>query len=279
MTQNITVPAIPEGHYADIGNGLRIHYQDAGTGTPMLWLHGSGPGASGYSNFKRNYPFFAERGHRTIVADNLGFGYSSKPADVEYGIDFVVNGVIGLLDKLGIERCSVVGNSHGGAVAIKLALTQPERVSKLILMAPGGIEEREAYVKMAGIRTMMKVFFGPDGITREGMRKVFGLQLFDPTLLDEVTLDERCQIAELQPKVVMSSLHVPHLAPLLPEIACPVLGWWGVDDQFCPATGAPILARGCRDARVTMVSRCGHWVMVEHPALFNRVTLDFLSHG
>jgi 4,5:9,10-diseco-3-hydroxy-5,9,17-trioxoandrosta-1(10),2-diene-4-oate hydrolase len=143
-------------------------------------------------------------------------------------------------------------------------------------MAPGGLEEREVYMGMAGIRTMMKVFLGADGVTRDGMRKVFGLQLFDPSTLAEETLDERLAIAQIQPKRVMTTLGVPHLTPRLPELTCPVLGFWGIDDQFCPPSGATHLARGCKDARVTMLSRCGHWVMVEHPALFNRMALDFL---
>jgi 4,5:9,10-diseco-3-hydroxy-5,9,17-trioxoandrosta-1(10),2-diene-4-oate hydrolase len=262
---------------ADIGDGLKIHYTDVGRGEPVVFLHGSGPGASGHSNFKKNYPFFAEHGRRAIVVDNLGFGQSSKP-DVDYGMDFVVGGIKRLLDTLGIERCAVIGNSHGGACAIQLALDQPARVSKLVLMAPGGLEEREAYMKMAGIRTMMKVFLGPDGITRDGMRTVFQLQLFDPSLLDDETLDERLAVAVTQPKRVMTTLAVPHLAPRLGELTCPVLGFWGMDDQFCPVSGATTLARNVRDARVTLLSRCGHWVMVEHPDLFNRATLDFLEH-
>ena len=269
--------AVPEGKYVDIGDHLQMHYHEAGRGTPLVFLHGSGPGASGWSNFKKNFPFFAERGHRCLVVDNLGFGHSSKPDDRDYTLDFVAGGVISLLDRLGIEKCAIVGNSHGGAVAIQVALLRPERVSKLVLMAPGGLEEREVYMKMSGIRTMMKVFLGPEGITRDGMREVFGLQLYDPSQLDEDTLDERIEIAHLQPKRVLSSLQVPHLAPHLGGIACPVLGWWGAQDNFCPVSGATTLATQCKDARVELVSRCGHWVMVEHTELFNRVTLDFLA--
>src|SRR5690606_11148608 len=137
--------------------------------------------------------------------------------------------------------------------AIQLALDEPARVSRLVLMAPGGLEEREAYMKMSGIRTMMKEFLGPDGITPEGMRTVFGLQLLEPAQLEEATLDERLAIAKDQPKRVMTSLHVPHLAPRLPELACPVLGWWGMNDNFCPSTGAVTIARSCKDERVTLL--------------------------
>ena len=276
-TRSVDTPSVPEGHYADIGDGLRIHYHDAGTGFPMVFLHGSGPGASGYSNFKGNFPYFAERGYRTIVVDNLGFGYSSKPDDVDYKMDFVTGGVIRLLDKLGIDKCAVVGNSHGGAVAISLALAQPERVSKLVLMAPGGLEETKTYMKMEGILTMMKVFRA--GITREGMRKVFGLQLFNPDQLEEKTLDERVEMAALQPKRVLMSLRVPHLTPELSKLTCPVLGWWGMNDQFCPATGGPTIAANVKNARVVLLSQCGHWVMVEHQDLFNRQTLEFLNES
>jgi 4,5:9,10-diseco-3-hydroxy-5,9,17-trioxoandrosta-1(10),2-diene-4-oate hydrolase len=270
---------IPEGKYADIGDGLRIHYHELGdpAGPVVVFLHGSGPGASGWSNFKHNAPVFAERGHRVLVIDNLGFGRSSKP-DVDYGLDFVAGGAARALDRIGgVDRYAIVGNSHGGACAIKLALDHPAKVSRLVLMAPGGLEDREAYMGMSGIRTMMKVFFGPGGISRETMRTVFELQLHDPSLLDDETLDERVAVAQDQPKRVMASLAVPNLAPRLHELACPVFGWWGTGDNFCPSTGATTLAAKCKDARVMLLSRCGHWVMVEHPALFNRLTLDFLA--
>ena len=268
--------AVPEGKYADIGDGLRVHYQEEGEGRVVLFLHGSGPGASGYSNFRRNYPVFAAEGFRVIVPDTLGFGYSSKPDDVEYTLDFLARAVRRLTQSLGIERCSIVGNSHGGAMAIQLALDHPSLVERLILMAPGGLEVREAYGKMEGIRTMMKVFLGPEGITREGMRRVFSLQLFDQGALTEEILDERMEIAVTQPKRVLTSMVVPHLAPELARIECPVLAFWGMNDKFCPVSGAMTMAERCKRSRVLLLSACGHWVMVEHTNVFNRMSLDFL---
>jgi 4,5:9,10-diseco-3-hydroxy-5,9,17-trioxoandrosta-1(10),2-diene-4-oate hydrolase len=271
----MTTALLPEGRYSDAGDGRRIHYHDVGSGFPVVFLHGSGPGASGYSNFHGNYPHFAEHGFRAIVPDSLGFGYSSKP-DVDYGLDLVLSGLKHLLRNLGVERCAVVGNSHGGALAIKLALDEPKLVSKLILMAPGGLEVRERYMEQRGIRSMFKAVTAPEGITQDSLRKVLGLQLFDAQLVTDELVAQRWQIAQVQPKRVLTTLSVPHLAPRLPELQCPVFALWGNNDQFCPVSGAGILSDGCRDSRVLRISNCGHWVMVERRALFNRLSSDFL---
>jgi len=274
-----TQRAVPEGKYADIGDGLRIHYHEAGEGKPVLFLHGSGPGASGWSNFRHNFPYLAGRGYRCIVADTLGYGYSSKPDDRDYTLDWLVSGVKKFLDAIGVERCAVIGNSHGGAMSMKLALDHPAVVEKLVLMAPGGLETRETYMNMDGIKAMMKAFFGREGITRDTMRRVFELQLFDRSLVTDGLLDERVEIANLQPKRVLSSMQVPNLSGELGKIQCPTFALWGVDDKYCPVSGAMTIATNLPGARVLMISKCGHWVMVEHAAVFNRLCLDFLQEG
>lgn len=270
------MPAVPEGHYVDVGDGHRIHYHDVGAGRPLLWFHGSGPGASGWSNFRRNYPAFAEAGFRCVVPDTLGYGYSSKPDDVEYTLDFLAAKVRRFTDALGIDRCAIVGNSHGGALAIQYALNHPETVSELVLMAPGGLEVRERYLEMRGIRTMMKIFMAEGGITPDNIRKIFQLQLFDPTLVTDDIVAERYEIALTQPKKVLTSMVVPHLAPRLPELQARVYGLWGLDDQFTPVSGAQTIASSCPGSKVMTINQCGHWVMVEHAKLFNRTCLDFL---
>ena len=135
---------LPKGSFATLANGFQFHYHDGGQGDVVLFLHGSGTGASGFTNFKKNIDFFQRNGFRTIVPDLPGYGFSDKPEDEIYTMSFFNNLLLELLDHLNIANCSVVGNSLGGALAMGLSLEQPKRFSKLILMAPGGLEDFNA---------------------------------------------------------------------------------------------------------------------------------------
>jgi 4,5:9,10-diseco-3-hydroxy-5,9,17-trioxoandrosta-1(10),2-diene-4-oate hydrolase len=277
------VSPIPVGHFADIGPvagaAQRVHYHDQGTGEAVIFLHGAGGGASGYSNFKGNYPIFAEAGYRAVVPDLLGYGLSSKTElPLQYDLDFFVAGVKGLVDKLGLTNITLLGNSLGGAVALGYALAHPEDVKRLILMAPGGVEDLDTYLAMPGIANMFAIYkSGKTGA--EAMRSVMTMQLFDPSLLTDDIINERAPIAATQTNAARSVLRVPNMTAQLHTLACPVFGFWGVNDQFNPVGGAMKLVENCPNARILLVNRCGHWVQVEHRDMFNRACIDFLQHG
>ena len=275
----MVVEAVPEGKYADVGGGITMHYHEKGSGEQgtVLFVHGSGPGASGWSNFKGNYPFLAEHGFRTIVPDTLGYGYSTKPAEGAFSLSDVAAQYKALLDSLGVERATVVGNSQGGAIAIAMALNYPELVEKLVLMAPGGLEAREVYMEMEGIKAMIRVLF-KEGISKETMRKVFTLQLHDESLITDEIIEQRYQVATTQHKDNIARIHVKNQEDRLSESECPVLCFWGANDKFCPPTGAAKIAERCKDSRTMLLSSCGHWVMVEYKSLFNSLTLQFLQN-
>lgn len=268
-----------EGQFATLKNGWRMHYHVLGEGAPILFLHGSGPGASGWSNFHANAVFLASHGYQCILADSLGYGLSEKPTDVVYSLAVMSGAIVELMDILGHERFTIAGNSQGGAQAIRIALDHPQRVERLILMAPGGLENREIYMEMKGIRAMMRCLYGPEGVTLEGMRKVFERQLFDPALITDELVQSRYEVALTQPLHVFRSMQVDNQSERLHELQCPVLGLWGMDDLFCPPSGAVTMASRVPNIRMTLFSRCGHWVMVEHEAAFNRLCLDFLQNG
>ena len=267
---------LPIGHFVTLDSGLRLHFLDEGSGPVVLWLHGSGPGASGFSNFKGNYPQFAASGFRNLVVDLPGFGRSDKPEDAQYNLDFFVSAMSGFLKAVGVKRATLLGNSLGGAIALGMALAEPECVEKLILMAPGGVEDRETYFKMIGIQRMVELYnAGPLGI--EHMRRIMSLQLFDSSQLDDKLLAERVAVAVLQPRNLFTTMLVPNMTERLEELRAPILGFWGTDDNFNPASGALKVLTHAPDARFIMLNRCGHWVQVEHRELFNKACLEFLK--
>lgn len=269
---------LPIGKYATLPNGLTLHYLDIGTGPTIVWLHGSGPGAGGFSNFKGNYPVFQNAGFRNIVLDLPGFGRSDKPSDVDYDLDFFVTNLKYLLDEIDISQCTLLGNSLGGAIALGFTLAYPERIKSLILMAPGGVEDRATYFEMEGIKRMVAVYAeGPMGV--EQMRKVMSLQLFDPTQLPESILEERAAVAVLQPDNLFSNMLVRNMTAELNQIHCPILGFWGTDDKFNPASGTFKCLENAPNCRFTVLNQCGHWVQVEHQTLFNRQCLEFLEEN
>ena len=276
----MVVEAVPEGKYVDVGNGITMHYHEAGGGDRgvILFVHGSGPGASGWSNFKGNYPFLAEHGYRTIVPDTMGYGYSTKPEDGAFSLDDVAAQYKALLDALGVARATVVGNSQGGAIAITMALNYPDLVEKLVLMAPGGLEARETYMEMEGIKAMIRVLY-KEGISKETMRKVFTLQLHDESKITDEVIEERYQVAMTQHKDNIARIRVANQEERLSEIQCPVLCFWGANDKFCPSTGAAKIAANCPNSRTMLIANCGHWVMVEYQTLFNNLTLTFLNNA
>lgn len=277
MHNTVDLP-LPTGEYVTLDNGLTLHYLDIGQGPVVVWLHGSGPGASGFSNFKGNYPLFEKAGYRNIVVDLPGFGRSDKPADVNYDLDFFVSNLKALLDKIGIDKATLLGNSLGGAIALGTALASPQLVEKLILMAPGGVEERETYFQMEGIKRMVEVYGqGPMGV--EQMRQVMTLQLFDSSQLQDSLLEERVAVAVTQPANLFSTMLVPNMTEQLHTIQAPILGFWGSNDLFNPPAGSFKILDNAPNARFIMLNRCGHWVQVEHQALFNRECIDFLQNA
>src|SRR5260370_29121414 len=130
------------GRFADAA-GMRLHYHEGGPaeqvgGTPVVMLHGGGPGASAWSNFGRNLPVLAAR-FRTLMVDQPGFGSSAKPPVTGHYFTFAAQALAALLDELGIGQVHLIGNSLGGGTAVRFALRFPERTGRLVPLGPGGL--------------------------------------------------------------------------------------------------------------------------------------------
>lgn len=260
----------------NVSGGHEIAVGEIGQGPAVVFIHGSGPGASGHSNFRQNVAAFVATGYRVILPDLIGYGASSKPEGIDYTLQLFTDTLHEALLAHGIERAALVGNSLGGGIAVQMTLDHPAFVSALVLMAPGCVEERETYFAMPGIAKMVSNFGGPDFSIDEQRRLIANL-VYDSSSVSEELVAERYAVARTQPKDVLVRMRTPNLAPRLGEVKQPILGLWGLQDDFCPASGARHFLDACDDVRFIAFNKVGHWVQVERAAEFNRYSVGFLD--
>ena len=244
----------------------------------VVFIHGSGPGASGASNFRQNIDAFVAAGYRVILPDLIGYGASSKPEGLDYTLQLFTDSLYEALLAHGITRASLVGNSLGGGVALQMTLDHPEFSTNLVLMAPGCVAEREAYFVMPGIAKMVSSFGEPGFDLAEQKRLVSNLVHpdFAPKIPDALVA-ERFAVARTQPKDVLVRMRTPDLSPRLAEIDKPVFVLWGLNDEFCPEAHARLFLDHCADVRAITFGRTGHWVQVERASEFNAFVIEFLN--
>lgn len=267
---------------------IRLHYHEAGEGPVLVLLHGGGPGASAWSNWKQNLEAFSGR-FRTLLVDQPGYGRSDKPV-VRGGMwAYYAGAVRDLLDTLGIARASLIGNSLGGGTALKLAIDHPDRVDRLVLMGPaGGMLPIFSAWPSEGLRTLLS-FYAPPGPSREKMQAIIEALTFDPSKVDPDVLEER-YLAAVDPEAMATAQAVfravqsgeavmvaEELWRDLHRIPHRTLITWGREDRVLPLDGALFMTRYIRDARLHVFPNCGHWAQVEHRVEFERLVGDFLT--
>ncbi|SEG90615.1 4,5:9,10-diseco-3-hydroxy-5,9,17-trioxoandrosta-1(10),2-diene-4-oate hydrolase [Actinacidiphila yanglinensis] len=256
--------------------GSRLGYTEVGVGRPVVWLHGSGPGATGMSNFGGNLAAFGE--YRNIVLDLPGWGSSPRPETDEPLIFHAAEQVCRALTALGIERAHLVGNSYGGAVAMRVAMRHPERVDRLVLMAPGGVLPADAPPWPVGLDRLFAYMAAPEP-SREAMAEFVRLMVFDETLATESLVDERyASSLRAHPELPIP----PNFGDLTPDlglVAAPTLLVWGREDQTVPLAWADRILAGIPDAELRVLPHCRHWVQYERAAEFNHIVREFLQGG
>lgn len=264
-------------------NGLNVSYLDEGEGPVLVMLHGSGPGATGWSNYSRNIPVLS-RNFRVICPDLPGFGASDvKPVDGSIP-GFWADTIVDLLDKLGIAKAHFIGNSMGGMIALKIALEWPDKVDRLVLMGPGGGYAVHSNFPTPGILSLL-TFYDGDGPTMEKVRFFIEQAVFDKSALTEELLQERLAAA-LDPRIVAQPPMRPGPAgppeelwrdARLARLKHETLIIWGREDCIVPLDTGMILMRQIPKTRLLVMPQCGHWVQWEHPKEFNSQVALFLS--
>jgi 2-hydroxy-6-oxonona-2,4-dienedioate hydrolase len=262
-----------------------LHYHEAGSGHPLILLHGSGPGATGWSNFSGNLPGLAQH-FRVLAVDMPGWGASDVcPVDRLEHVDAAIQ----FMDALGIERAAVVGNSMGGITAVRLAAEHADRISHLITM--GAALNRAPRLfgpgdgPSEGIKVLVDAYRTP---TTENMMRLVQIMCFDKRFASEELCRARAEAASAQPEHLKNFLAglakgwpAPKFASYeqLMGIEAPALLVHGRDDRVVHWEHTLHLVSHIPNVRMVLINRCGHWAMIEHAEEFNRLVVDFVTHN
>ena len=295
--------------------GMRLHYHEAGSagrheagsagghetgsagghagadggGTPVVLLHGGGPGASAWSNFGPNIGVFAGR-FRTLAVDQPGFGQSDKPPVAGHYFTFAAGALAALLDELGIARVHLVGNSLGGGTAVRFALRYPDRAARLVLMGPGGLSLNVlAPDPTEGVQRLVE-FAAPPGPSREKLAAFLRTLVFDQRLVtDELVAERFAAASDPDALAAAASMGASFFDPAVAEegllwreahrLRNQVLLVWGREDRVNPLDGALVALKLIRRAQLHVFGGCGHWAQLEKFDEFNRLVLAFLEGG
>jgi 4,5:9,10-diseco-3-hydroxy-5,9,17-trioxoandrosta-1(10),2-diene-4-oate hydrolase len=269
--------------------GKPIFVAETGSGPPIVMLHGGGPGASGVSNYSRNIDALAEQ-FRVIVPDLPGYGRSAKGVDQDDPFGYLADMIRGLLDEFRLATAHLIGNSYGGAAALRLALDTPHRVDKLVVMGPGGIGTTRA-APTAGLKSLLS-YYGGDGPSRDKLEAFIRKYLvYDGASVPDELIDLR-YAASIDPEVVADPPLRRPSGPMalrtlwrmdltrdrrLKHLRTPTLVLWGRDDKVNRPAGGPMLMNLMPNAELLMTSHTGHWMQWERADMFNRLVSDFLS--
>jgi pimeloyl-ACP methyl ester carboxylesterase len=231
-------------------NGIDTAVLSAGEGEPLVYLHGAGT-AFGFEHLLA----LAER-HRLVVPYHPGFGLSADDPSVDSLHDYVLH-YLDLLERLGIEQLSLVGESLGGCIAAWLAIEQPDRVRRLVLQSPFGL-------KVPG-HPSVDFFSIPDEEVPAHLvadRSLFGDGSAPPP---PEFLAERYREATSFARVAWKSPYDRKLPKWLHRISAPTLLLWGEEDRLHPVGQAAAWAESIPNAEVRTFPGVGHLPTVETP--------------
>lgn len=266
-----------------------IHYSEAGAEPGrqvVIMLHGSGPGASGWSNFKGNIPTLAQQYH-VIALDTPGWGKSDPVLRAD---NDQAKAVVEVMDALGIDRAAVIGNSMGGITSLRLAIENPDRITHLITMGPGSGTQPKLFSPGGGLSEGMKILVeGYRNPTTETMKRLVEVMTYDSARwgTDELAA-ERAAGARANPAHLKNYLEafaqggpIPIWFKLedLPKIQAPTLLIHGRDDRVVHYENSLLLCASIPNSRLILLNRCGHWAQVEHAEEFNRLVIDFIDNN
>ncbi len=267
---------MPIKHYTRI-NGFMIHHATAGSGNPLVMLHGGG---TWHYTFRSNIGHLS-RYFQVYAPDLPGHGYTYPIASVkQYDFETVAKTLVALMNHLEFDKVHLLGHSWGGGWAIDFAGKYPERVAKLILIDSSGIDLRERLaweiLKIPVIGKLLTLLI-TRSMVRRGLMKAFAdPSLVSPEMVREIYKPLTFSHVKQAQYSYARNLDWSKTECALPLIHCPVLILWGRKDRYIDVRFGRMLAERIPDARLEILEECGHCPHEEKPAAINRLITEFL---
>lgn len=263
---------------------FRLHESGDHGGEAILFLHGSGPGATGLSNWER---VIGDLGGRfwCLAPDQVGFGDSTHPLDPPRGMgpfnELRAEALLALVDELGIERVHLVGNSMGGQLALIMALSRPGLAETMLLMGSGGAPNLPP---SPGLTHLRSFYADPSAESLEGLLTEFVHDVdalrgtVDRVVGERMSYIEREDVRRSHEASFDMTPPRRFFSPEeLGSLELPVLCLHGRDDRIIPVEASRYFAEHLPDADLYVIGQCGHWTQIEHPETFERLLVGLVD--
>jgi 4,5:9,10-diseco-3-hydroxy-5,9,17-trioxoandrosta-1(10),2-diene-4-oate hydrolase len=273
-------PEIEDGFV--LVNGAKIHYQRAGTGLPLLLLHGLVGSAK---NWRRNINFLS-RDASVYAVDLFNMGKSERVPGLDAGLEATADRLASYMDAIGLDQADIAGHSHGGAVAMMFAARHPNRVRRLILFAPAnpfcdlGNQLIRFYQTRFGVWFARQIPSLPRRLKATALSRMYG----DPSRVSSDALEGYTQGLHI-PGTVDHVLQIVQrwfvdmglLRSALAGLATkPMLLIWGDRDRAVGLNSARELQRTLPQSRLIVLPGVGHIAFEEMPDVCNQAMRDWL---
>jgi pimeloyl-ACP methyl ester carboxylesterase len=274
--------ARPNSHYADLGEGVRVHYLESGpAGAPaVLLVHGFGDNSFSWDGWTQ----VLAKDHHVLAIDLPGHGLTQAPASFPAAPDRIADVVAAFLAKQGLAHVAVAGNSLGGAVAWQLTLRHPEAVGALILVDAAGWPSQTLQKPPLAFR-LMRYKIGRDFITsidntpliRQGLKK----DVVNQSVLTEPFIQRWADLQRYPGhRPILMSLNPGAIAAtdaVLAPIKVPTLILWGAEDQLIDVASAHKFAQAIKGSELIIYPHVGHLAMVDAPERTAQDAAAFLA--
>ena len=277
--------APPPSTFVEVA-GLQVHVRDEGPredASPIVLLHGTGSSLHAWEGWAQ-----ALKARRRVIRYDLaGFGLTGPSPDGIYSLDNDVHLLLAMLDKLGVARCVLGGNSLGGAIAWRTALAHPARVEKLILVDAGGYPPHASSIplgfrlaRLARLPLLAALLehILPRALVEQGFRNVYG----DPSKVTKEQVDRSVELTQRagNRRALLARARQRRtgiLAERIPELKVPTLILWGGRDRLIPPDDAERFRREIAGSTLVMFEDLGHAPEEEDPARTVGAVKQFLG--